>query len=127
MFFMLWLGVQFHESGNFIFSSNSKDTVNVIVINSIWIWSMHLFCTHGTTFSHILTLMHFRDLQHHSDSFNTFTFSDSEIFCIHVHHLQMFYHISKYSTSFTHALHVSRTFAKPLDTNSVNFTAFVML
>ena len=70
-------------------------------------------------FSHILTPTHFGDLQHHSDSFNTFTPSNSEMFCTHVHHFQMFYHmsrhhhqhISKYLTSSTHVLYVARTFA----------------
>ena len=61
--------------------------------------SMHSFYTCGFAFSHILTLMHFRDLQHHSDSFNTFTFSNSEMSCTHVHHLRMFYHMSTHHTS----------------------------
>ena len=60
---------------------------------------MHFFYTHGPSFSHILTLTHFGGLQHHSDSFNTSTFSNSEMSCTHVHHLQMFYHVSTHHTS----------------------------
>ena len=61
--------------------------------------SMHLFYTCETAFLHILTLTHFGDLQHHSDSFNTFTSSNSKMSCIHVHHLWMFYHMSTHHTS----------------------------
>ena len=51
------------------------------------VMSMHSFYTHGSTFLHVVTIMHFGDLQHHSDSFNTFTFSNYEMSCTHVHHL----------------------------------------
>ena len=60
---------------------------------------MHSFYTPGSAFSHILTLMHFGDLHHHSDSFNTFTSSNSEMSCIHVHHLRMFCHMSTHHAS----------------------------
>ena len=61
--------------------------------------SMHLFYTCGSAFSHILTLTHFGDLQHHLDIFNTIMFSNSEMSCTHVHHLQMFYHVSTHHGS----------------------------
>ena len=63
------------------------------------VMSMCLFYTRGSAFVHILTLMHFRGLQHHSDIFNTFMFSNSETSCTHVHHLQMFYHVSTHHAS----------------------------
>ena len=61
--------------------------------------SMHSFYTCGSTFSHISTLTHFRGLQHHSDIFNTFTFSNSEMSYRHVHHLRMFYHVYMHHAS----------------------------
>ena len=61
--------------------------------------SMHSFYTHETAFSHILTLTHFGDLQHHSYSFNISTSSNSEMSCTHPHHLRMFYHVSMHHTS----------------------------
>ena len=60
---------------------------------------MHLFYICETAFSHILTLTHFGDLQHHLDSFNTSTSSNSEMSCTHVHHLRMFYHLSTHHAS----------------------------
>ena len=63
------------------------------------VMSMHWFYRRETAFSHILTLMHFRDLQHHLDSFNTFTFLNSEMSCTHVNHLWMFYHVSMHHAS----------------------------
>ena len=61
--------------------------------------SMHLFYTRETAFSHILTLTHFRDLQHHLDSFNISASSNSEMSCTHLHHLRTFYHVSTHHTS----------------------------
>ena len=43
--------------------------------------------------------MHFGDLQHHLDSFNTVTLLNAEMSCTHVHHLRMFYHVSTHHTS----------------------------
>ena len=63
---------------------------------------MHSFYTRETAFSHILTLMHFRDLQHHSDSFNISTSSNSEMSCTHLHHLRTFYHVSTHHVSTHH-------------------------
>ena len=60
---------------------------------------MQSFYTCGTTFSHIVTPIHFRGLQHHSDIFNTFTFTHSEMSCTQVHHLWIFYHVSMHHTS----------------------------
>ena len=61
--------------------------------------SMHSFYTHETAFSHILTLTHFGDLQHHSDSFSISTSLNSKMSCTHLHHLRTFYHVSTHHAS----------------------------
>ena len=77
----------------------TKTRIAILRAAQEMVMSMHLFYTCGSAFSHILTLMHFGDLHHHSDSFNTFTSSNSEMSCTHVHHLRMFYHVSMHHTS----------------------------
>ena len=60
---------------------------------------MHSFYTCETAFSHIWTLTHFGDLQHHSDSFSISTSLNSEMSCTHLHHLRTFYHMSTHHAS----------------------------
>ena len=102
----------FHLSpsiGGFSWTRAPKTLQTFPGTGEVWarpVMSMHLFYTRETAFSHILTLTHFGDLQHHSDSFSISTSSNSEMSCTHLHHLRTFItcphithqHISEYST-----------------------------
>ena len=72
---------------------------------------------------------HFGGLQHHLDNFNTFMFTNSEISCRHVHHLQTFYHASAHFWIFN-AIHTCHTKyllnCKHWDINSFDSSAFLM-